>query len=79
MGTKLIEVVSMCPSVLIPEGKDQVGGDREQSAHRREVPQSSTMLPNGPEHDDFEGWCKMATNYTKGRITELIGDSDLRR
>uniref|UniRef100_M1DA01 Uncharacterized protein n=1 Tax=Solanum tuberosum TaxID=4113 RepID=M1DA01_SOLTU len=61
-------------------GKDQVNGKREQSAHRREVPRSSTMSPNDLEHDDVEGWCKTAMNYTKGRITELIGDSDkLRR
>uniref|UniRef100_M1DUB5 Uncharacterized protein n=1 Tax=Solanum tuberosum TaxID=4113 RepID=M1DUB5_SOLTU len=35
-----------------PEGNDQVGGKREQSAHRREVPQSSNISPNDPEHDD---------------------------
>uniref|UniRef100_M1DRN4 Uncharacterized protein n=1 Tax=Solanum tuberosum TaxID=4113 RepID=M1DRN4_SOLTU len=63
-------------SVLSPEGKDQVGGKREQSAHHREVLRSSTMLPNDPEHDNAEGWCKMAMNYTKGRIAELISDSD---
>jgi len=49
---------------------------REQLMHRRAVPQSSTMSPNNPEHDDAEGWCKMAMNYTKGKIAELIGDSD---
>ncbi|WMV08863.1 hypothetical protein MTR67_002248, partial [Solanum verrucosum] len=58
------------------EGKDQVGGKREQSAHRREVSRSSTKSPNDPEYDDVEGWCKMAMNYTKGRIAELISDSD---
>uniref|UniRef100_M1DCL9 Uncharacterized protein n=1 Tax=Solanum tuberosum TaxID=4113 RepID=M1DCL9_SOLTU len=62
--------------VLSPEGKDQVGGDREQSTHHREVQRSSTMSPNDPEYDDAEGWCKTAMNYTKGRITELIGDFD---
>ncbi|WMV13391.1 hypothetical protein MTR67_006776 [Solanum verrucosum] len=46
------------------------------SANRREVPRSSTMSPNNPEHDKAEGWYKMAVNYTKGRIAELIGDSD---
>ncbi|WMV30642.1 hypothetical protein MTR67_024027 [Solanum verrucosum] len=65
-----------CSIVLSPEGKDQVGGKREQSAHRREVSRSNTMSPNDPEHDDAEGWCKTAMNYTKGRIAELIGDSD---
>ncbi len=24
------------------------------------------MSPNDPEHDDAEGWCKTAMNYTKG-------------
>uniref|UniRef100_M1D9X8 Uncharacterized protein n=1 Tax=Solanum tuberosum TaxID=4113 RepID=M1D9X8_SOLTU len=63
-------------SVLSPEGKDQVGRKKEQSVHRQEVLRSSTMSLNDPEHDDAEGWCKTAMNYTKGRITELIGDSD---
>ncbi|KAG5631213.1 hypothetical protein H5410_002930 [Solanum commersonii] len=55
-------------SVLSPERKDQVGRKREQSAHRRKVSRSSTMSPNDPKHDDAEGWCKTAMNYTKGRI-----------
>uniref|UniRef100_M1DAY1 Uncharacterized protein n=1 Tax=Solanum tuberosum TaxID=4113 RepID=M1DAY1_SOLTU len=59
-----------------PEGKDQVGGTMEQSALRRAVPLSSTISPNDPEHDDAEGWCKTAKNYTKGRIAELIDDFD---
>ncbi|WMV58877.1 hypothetical protein MTR67_052262, partial [Solanum verrucosum] len=32
-------------NALSPEEKDQVGGKMEQSAHRRVVPQSSTMPP----------------------------------
>uniref|UniRef100_M1DSX5 Uncharacterized protein n=1 Tax=Solanum tuberosum TaxID=4113 RepID=M1DSX5_SOLTU len=56
-------------------GKDQVGGKREQSTHRR-VPRSSTMSSNDQEHDDAEGCSKTAMNYTKGRIIELIGDFD---
>uniref|UniRef100_M1D3M4 Uncharacterized protein n=1 Tax=Solanum tuberosum TaxID=4113 RepID=M1D3M4_SOLTU len=67
---------AFCSSVLSPKGKDQVGGKREQSAHRQEVPRSSTMSPNEPEHDDVEGWCKTAMNYTKRRIAELISDFD---
>uniref|UniRef100_M1DXW9 Uncharacterized protein n=1 Tax=Solanum tuberosum TaxID=4113 RepID=M1DXW9_SOLTU len=59
-----------------PDGNDQVGGTREQLAHRREVLRSSTISPNDPEHDDAEGWCKTVMNYTKGRIAELISDSD---
>ncbi|WMV49855.1 hypothetical protein MTR67_043240 [Solanum verrucosum] len=66
---------AFCSSVLSPEGKDQVDGKREQSTHRRDVPRGSTISPNDPEHDDAEGWGKMAMNYIKGRITELIGDS----
>uniref|UniRef100_M1DLY6 Uncharacterized protein n=1 Tax=Solanum tuberosum TaxID=4113 RepID=M1DLY6_SOLTU len=49
-------IFSSCSSVLSPEGKDQVGGKREQSAHRREVPRSSTMSPNDPKHDDVKVW-----------------------
>ncbi|KAG5590597.1 hypothetical protein H5410_041111, partial [Solanum commersonii] len=56
--------------------KDQVGGKWEQSAHHREVLRSSTTSPNNPEHDDAKRWCKTAMNYTKGRIAELIRDSD---
>uniref|UniRef100_M1DFW6 Uncharacterized protein n=1 Tax=Solanum tuberosum TaxID=4113 RepID=M1DFW6_SOLTU len=52
--------------VLSPEGKDQVGGKREHSMHRREVPRSSTMSPNDLDHDDVECWCKTVMNYTKG-------------
>ncbi|KAG5571597.1 hypothetical protein H5410_061363 [Solanum commersonii] len=63
-------------SVLSPEENDQVGGKREQSAHHRAVSRSSTIPPNGPKHDDAEGWYKTMMNYTKGRIAELIGDSD---
>ncbi|WMV07835.1 hypothetical protein MTR67_001220 [Solanum verrucosum] len=63
-------------SVLSPEEKHQVGGKREQPTHCRAVPRSSTIPPNGLEHDDAEGWYETAMNYTKGRITELIGDSN---
>ncbi|KAG5610310.1 hypothetical protein H5410_021591 [Solanum commersonii] len=47
------------------KGKDQVSGEREQSAYCRIVLQSSTMSPNDTGHDHIEGWCKMATKYTK--------------
>uniref|UniRef100_M1DW19 Uncharacterized protein n=1 Tax=Solanum tuberosum TaxID=4113 RepID=M1DW19_SOLTU len=62
--------------VLSPEKKDQVSRKKEQSAHHRAVPRSSTIPPNGPEYDDAEGWYETTMNYTKGRIAELIGDSD---
>ncbi|WMV08951.1 hypothetical protein MTR67_002336 [Solanum verrucosum] len=29
------------------------------------------MSPNDLEHDDVEGWCKTAMNYTKGRVLKL--------
>uniref|UniRef100_M1DSP8 Uncharacterized protein n=1 Tax=Solanum tuberosum TaxID=4113 RepID=M1DSP8_SOLTU len=67
---------TFCSSVLSPEGKDQIGGKTEQSVHRQKVPLISTVSANDPEHDDVKGWCKTAMNYTKGRIAELIGDSD---
>ncbi|WMV13632.1 hypothetical protein MTR67_007017, partial [Solanum verrucosum] len=66
---------AFCSSVLSPEGKDQVGGKREQSVDHREVLRNSTMSPNDLEHDDAKGWCKTVMNYTHGRITELIDDS----
>ncbi|WMV18698.1 hypothetical protein MTR67_012083 [Solanum verrucosum] len=45
---------AFCSSVLSPEGKDQVGGKKEQSVNHREVSRSSTMSPNDPGHDDAE-------------------------
>ncbi|KAG5631641.1 hypothetical protein H5410_003358, partial [Solanum commersonii] len=44
---------AFCSNVLSPEGKDRVGRKREKSAPRREVPRSSTMLPNDPKHDNI--------------------------
>ncbi|WMV25035.1 hypothetical protein MTR67_018420 [Solanum verrucosum] len=41
--------------MLSPEGKDQIGGEKEQSAYHRAVPRSSTMSPNDPKHDDAQG------------------------
>ncbi|KAH0638935.1 hypothetical protein KY285_035521 [Solanum tuberosum] len=40
---------------LESERKDQIGGEKEQPACRREVPRSSTMSSNDPKHDDAEG------------------------
>ncbi|KAG5571755.1 hypothetical protein H5410_061521 [Solanum commersonii] len=42
-------------SVLSPEGKDQVGDEREQSAHRRTIPRSNTISPNDSNREDAEG------------------------
>ncbi|KAG5585094.1 hypothetical protein H5410_045528, partial [Solanum commersonii] len=67
-GTKRAEKneqmkASGSPSPLGESAK--VGGKREQSAHHRANPQSSTILPNGPEH---EGWNEKAMNYTKSEL-----------
>ncbi|KAG5575471.1 hypothetical protein H5410_055605 [Solanum commersonii] len=42
-------------SVLSPEGKDQIGGEKEQSVYRLAIPRSSTMSPNDPKRDDAKG------------------------
>ncbi|KAG5631606.1 hypothetical protein H5410_003323 [Solanum commersonii] len=41
-------------SVLSPEGKDQVGGERAQSTCRGIVLRSGIMSPNDTEHVDAE-------------------------
>uniref|UniRef100_M1DPW7 Integrase core domain containing protein n=1 Tax=Solanum tuberosum TaxID=4113 RepID=M1DPW7_SOLTU len=67
--------VSKCDTrVLSPEGKDQVGGKREQLAHRREVSRSSTMSPNDPEHDDAEGCLTVISikDMVKPKVAERI-------
>ncbi|WMV13631.1 hypothetical protein MTR67_007016 [Solanum verrucosum] len=52
--------------VLSPEGKDQVGGKKEQLVDCREVPLNNTMSPNDPEHNDAKGWGNTTMNYTNG-------------
>ncbi|WMV18448.1 hypothetical protein MTR67_011833 [Solanum verrucosum] len=42
-------------SRLCPEGKDQVGDEREQSAHRRIVSRSSTISSNDSKREEAEG------------------------
>ncbi|KAG5598867.1 hypothetical protein H5410_030237 [Solanum commersonii] len=42
-------------AVISPEGKDQVGNEKEQLACRQIVLQSSTISPNDPEREDVEG------------------------
>uniref|UniRef100_M1DMV8 Uncharacterized protein n=1 Tax=Solanum tuberosum TaxID=4113 RepID=M1DMV8_SOLTU len=44
--------LAFCSRVLSVEGKDQIGDKKEQSAHRRVVPRSSTTLPNGQGRED---------------------------
>ncbi|KAH0639665.1 hypothetical protein KY285_036251 [Solanum tuberosum] len=42
-------------SMLNPERKDQIDGEKEQSACPRAISRSSTMSPNDPKHDNVEG------------------------
>uniref|UniRef100_M1DPA4 Uncharacterized protein n=1 Tax=Solanum tuberosum TaxID=4113 RepID=M1DPA4_SOLTU len=63
-------------SVLSPEGKDQVGDEREQSAHHQKVPRSNTISPNDSKCEDADGKSRKAMNQTKRRITECIDGLD---
>ncbi|KAG5577118.1 hypothetical protein H5410_057252, partial [Solanum commersonii] len=63
-------ILAFCSSVLSPEINDQIGSEKEQSACRRVVPQSSTKLPNDPKYDDAKGQSKMVMKPTKGRIAD---------
>uniref|UniRef100_M1DEW6 Uncharacterized protein n=1 Tax=Solanum tuberosum TaxID=4113 RepID=M1DEW6_SOLTU len=38
-----------------PEGNEQIGGEKEQSAYRRATPRSSATSSNYPGHKDVEG------------------------
>uniref|UniRef100_M1DU00 Uncharacterized protein n=1 Tax=Solanum tuberosum TaxID=4113 RepID=M1DU00_SOLTU len=58
--------------VLSPGGKDQVGDEKEQSAHRRTVPRSSTIFPNDSKCEYVEGKSRKAMNQTKGRIAKCM-------
>ncbi|KAG5632640.1 hypothetical protein H5410_004357, partial [Solanum commersonii] len=42
-------------NVLSPEGNDQVGDEKKQSACHRTVSRSSTKLPNDTKCEDAEG------------------------
>ncbi|WMV58823.1 hypothetical protein MTR67_052208, partial [Solanum verrucosum] len=70
---------AFCSSVLSPEGKEQIGGEKEQSTYRRATPRSSATSPNYPEHDDAKGWCKTTMNYTKWQIADRFGDPEPNR
>uniref|UniRef100_M1DUA6 Uncharacterized protein n=1 Tax=Solanum tuberosum TaxID=4113 RepID=M1DUA6_SOLTU len=41
-------ILAFYSSVLSSEGKDLIGGEKEQSAYHRIVPRSCTMSPNDP-------------------------------
>uniref|UniRef100_M1DEJ4 Uncharacterized protein n=1 Tax=Solanum tuberosum TaxID=4113 RepID=M1DEJ4_SOLTU len=57
-------------------GKDQIGGEIEQSAYRQAVPQSCTMSPNDPNTTVLKNRARRRSKPTTGRISELIGDLD---
>ncbi|KAG5585284.1 hypothetical protein H5410_045718 [Solanum commersonii] len=44
--------ITFSSSVLSLEGKDQVADEMEQSACRRVVPQSNTILPSDPKCEE---------------------------
>uniref|UniRef100_M1DJN1 Uncharacterized protein n=1 Tax=Solanum tuberosum TaxID=4113 RepID=M1DJN1_SOLTU len=62
-----------------PEGENQFGERKEQSACRRVVPRRIVRSPKVTALEDAEGQSKKALKLTKGRIAELIGDPDLLR
>uniref|UniRef100_M1DER3 Polyprotein protein n=1 Tax=Solanum tuberosum TaxID=4113 RepID=M1DER3_SOLTU len=63
--------------VLSPEGKDQVGREREQSAYRRIVPRSSTMSPNETDRDNAEGGARRRRTTSKGESPNLSAISTI--
>uniref|UniRef100_M1DPM4 Uncharacterized protein n=1 Tax=Solanum tuberosum TaxID=4113 RepID=M1DPM4_SOLTU len=56
VGESLIGLeIAFCSSVLIPEGKVQVGDEMEQSACRRVVSRSSAISPKDSKREKAEG------------------------
>uniref|UniRef100_M1DHF6 Putative plant transposon protein domain-containing protein n=1 Tax=Solanum tuberosum TaxID=4113 RepID=M1DHF6_SOLTU len=66
-------------SVPNPEGESQVGERKEESADHRLVPRCSVRSPEVIDLEDAKGQCKKAMEWTKGRISELVGEPDLLR
>uniref|UniRef100_M1DG25 Uncharacterized protein n=1 Tax=Solanum tuberosum TaxID=4113 RepID=M1DG25_SOLTU len=66
-------------SMPSPEGENQVGERKEQSASSRTVPRCSAISPKVTELEVAEGQSKKAMELTKGRIAEWISDPDLLR
>uniref|UniRef100_M1DMH3 Uncharacterized protein n=1 Tax=Solanum tuberosum TaxID=4113 RepID=M1DMH3_SOLTU len=62
-----------------PEGENQVGERKEQSADRRVVPRCSARSPKVADLEDAEGQRKKAMKWVKGVIGELIDEPDLLR
>ncbi|WMV13511.1 hypothetical protein MTR67_006896 [Solanum verrucosum] len=48
-------IFCFCSSVLIPEGNEQIDGEKEQSVYCRVTLQSSVTSPNDTGHKDAEG------------------------
>ncbi|WMV08239.1 hypothetical protein MTR67_001624, partial [Solanum verrucosum] len=61
-------------SVPSPEGQNQIGDRKEQSASHRTVPRGSAISLKVTELEVIEGQCRQTMNQTKRQITEWIGD-----
>uniref|UniRef100_M1DBX7 Uncharacterized protein n=1 Tax=Solanum tuberosum TaxID=4113 RepID=M1DBX7_SOLTU len=48
-------IFAFCSSVLSPEGKEQIGGEKEQSAYHQATTQSSATSPNNLTQKDAKG------------------------
>uniref|UniRef100_M1DTG2 Uncharacterized protein n=1 Tax=Solanum tuberosum TaxID=4113 RepID=M1DTG2_SOLTU len=66
-------------NVPSPEGENQVGERKDQSASHRTILRCSVRLPKVTKLEDAEDQGKKAMELTKGQVTELIGDPDLLR
>uniref|UniRef100_M1DQJ8 Uncharacterized protein n=1 Tax=Solanum tuberosum TaxID=4113 RepID=M1DQJ8_SOLTU len=66
-------------SVLSPEGKNQVGNEKEQSTDRRVIPRSQDRSPKVLDLEDAECQGKKAMEETKGRLAEWCDEPDLLR
>ena len=62
-----------------PEGKNQVGKRKEQSADRQVVSRCSVGSPKVTDLKDVEDQGRKAKEMTKGRIAEWFGEPDLLR
>uniref|UniRef100_M1AU21 Extensin Ext1 n=1 Tax=Solanum tuberosum TaxID=4113 RepID=M1AU21_SOLTU len=62
-----------------PEGENQVGDRKEQSASRRTVPRCSAISPKVTKLEVLEGQSKKVMELTKLRIADPISDPDLLR
>ncbi|KAG5595261.1 hypothetical protein H5410_036493 [Solanum commersonii] len=51
----IYRIFSFCSSALSPEGKAQIGGEKEKSVNHRATPRSSDTSPNYPGNKDAKG------------------------